>query len=330
MAATDVKTLTSQAPFGGRYVALLRRTNTGMLFSDPVFVKDGQSLPELPDGLQYVVIHPSAAQAKDSTMKEFVPSSNSHTTEHHDQPQRKNAMLPLEEDYGMFSSFLPSRDSSLSSFTHTDYNVLNSSHGLPENRELETHVSTYDLESALEVAERVLGRCSDDQVAGTATNPHSDIPQDILKDIEDVGLEPSAQKCERQSQISDSRTDPGVETAESILKENNALLIKLVDLQDKRALANKFDDISSEEMAIAAALQNNIMRVVAANKPSALRPSSIEIKHAASALLAKRQPVFSGVLPPQKRFAFVSNVASSTEFPQGATTTPMQRQPIPR
>ncbi|KAJ2842665.1 hypothetical protein GGI22_007473 [Coemansia erecta] len=322
MAAADDQTVSSHSPFGGRYVALLRRTNAGMLFSDPVHVKDGQALPELPEGLQYVVIHPSAAQVKDRTMEDFLPSSSSHSTENHAQAQRKNPTLPLEEDYGMFSSFLPSRDSSLSSFTHTDYSILNCGHSLPENKELEIQVSDADIEAALELAEKVLGGSDKDQ---TNTDPHYGTSQDTLKD---VTLEPHAQQYESRIQTSKSETDSGAETAKSILQENSALLVRLVELQDRRAHDNIFGEISSEEMDIATKLQNSLVRVVAANAPSALRPPSIEIKRAASALLAKRQPVFSGVLPPQKRFAFVSNAASSAEFPQGATTVPMQRQPV--
>ncbi|KAJ1800159.1 hypothetical protein LPJ59_001297 [Coemansia sp. RSA 2399] len=322
MAAANDQTISSHSPFGGRYVALLRRTNAGMLFSDPVHVKDGQSLPELPEGLQYVVIHPSAAQVKDRTMEDFLPSSSSHSTENQAQTQGKSPMLPLEEDYGMFSSFLPSRDSSLSSFTHTDYSILNSGHSLPENTELETKVTDSDIEAALELARKVLGGSDNGQAN---TDPHYDTSQDTLKD---ATLEPHAQQYESRIQISKSEAGAGAETAESILQENSALLVRLVELQDRRAHGNKFNEISSEEMDIATKLQNSFVRVVAANEPSALRPPSMEIKRAASALLAKRQPVFSGVLPPQKRFAFVSNAASSAEFPQGATTAPMQRQPV--
>ncbi|KAJ2559072.1 hypothetical protein EV175_000507 [Coemansia sp. RSA 1933] len=322
MAASEDQTVSSQPPFGGRYVALLRRTNAGMLFSDPVYVKDGQSLPELPEGLQFVMIHPSAAQAKARTMKDFVPTSSSRSTENRARPQTRTATVPLEEDYGMFSSFLPSRDSSLSSFMHTDYNTISSgssNHCLLESGEPKAHVSSTDVESALELAERILGD-SDSNVS--AIDLQNGIPQDILTAI---GLEspPSTQMHESQSHTSDSNT----ETAESILRENSALLVRLVELQDKRAHSNTFDEISNEEKSIAAKLQDSFVRVVAANEPSALRPSSIEIKRAANALLAKQQPVFSGVLLPQKRFAYVSNAASSTEIPQSATATPMQRQP---
>ncbi|KAJ2510436.1 hypothetical protein GGI11_005489 [Coemansia sp. RSA 2049] len=132
----------------------------------------------------------------------------------------------------------------------------------------------------------------------------------------------------KQNKRYEPEAESGAETAESILNENNALLTKLVELQDRRVRDNKFGEISNEELAVAAKLQNSFARVVAASEPSTLRPPSIEIKRAADALLAKRQPVFSGVLPPQRRFAFVSNAISSADFPHGATATPMRRQAV--
>ncbi|KAJ2665701.1 hypothetical protein IWW48_000152 [Coemansia sp. RSA 1200] len=319
----------SQPPFGGRYIALLRRTNSGMLFSDPVFVKESQALPDLPDGLQYVVIHPTAAQAKDRTMEDFMPADalkkSSHSTEHPLQ-QKSTILLPLEEDYGMFSSFLPSRDSSSSLFTHIDYNVLSTDYCVSEKSEPEAQVSKADLDYAFELAERILSDSSDNQSTPTISDLHGDIPQSVL---EAIGFDQAAQMGKKQNKRYEPETESGAETAESILKENNALLTKLVELQDMRVRDNKFGEISNEELAVATKLQNSFARVVAASEPSTLRPPSMEIKRAADALLAKRQPVFSGVLPPQRRFAFVSNAISSTDFPHGATATPMQRQAVP-
>ncbi|KAJ2743193.1 hypothetical protein H4S06_005607 [Coemansia sp. BCRC 34490] len=317
----------SQPPFGGRYIALLRRTNAGMLFSDPVFVKESQALPDLPDGLQYVVIHPTAAQAKDRTMEDFMPTGalkkSSHNVEH--SLQQKNTTLPLEEDYGMFGSFLPSRDSSSSLFTHIDYNALSTDCCVSVKTEPETQVSKADLDYALELAERVLSDSSDNRSTATTSDLHGDIPQSVL---EAIGLGQAAQMGIKQNKRYEPEAESGAETAASILNENNALLTKLVELQDRRVRDNKFGEISNEELAVAAKLQNSFARVVAASEPSTLRPPSIEIKRAADALLAKRQPVFSGVLPPQRRFAFVSNAISSTDFPHGATATPMQRQAV--
>ncbi|KAJ1995736.1 hypothetical protein GGI25_000713 [Coemansia spiralis] len=326
MVASVGESKSAQSPFGGRYVALLRRTNTGMLFSDPVFIADGQPLPELPEGLEYVVVHPSATPAKDHKMEEFMPTnalqSNSTILSQPSEQSNRNTVLPLEEDYGMFSSFLPMKDSSLSTLSHADITVLNSGHSLLDEKELASHVSEAELASAIELADKILGSYSDSQLTTASTSSvHDAISQEVLENIGfPLVTQPNKQPLTR---LGTNGCDG--ETAESILNENNILLAQLVEMQDKRALKDKFGEVSNEEMAIATKLQASFARIIASSKPAALRPPSTEIKRAANMLLAKSHGIYSGVLPPQQRFAFVSNAVSSTDFPQGATTTPMQR-----
>ncbi|KAJ2817620.1 ammonium transporter, partial [Coemansia furcata] len=111
----------------GQYVSILRRTAAGVLFSDPVYVPPTQTLPALPDGLQYIVIHPSEASEKPQTLNELVAAGTktalgagrSQTSQLCPSPA-----LPQEEDYGCFSSFLPVRDSSQSTLDAADYAML--------------------------------------------------------------------------------------------------------------------------------------------------------------------------------------------------------------
>ncbi|KAJ2889027.1 hypothetical protein GGI21_006659, partial [Coemansia aciculifera] len=111
-------TSVSPAPGSGQYVAILRRTAGGVLFTDPVYVSPTQTLPDLPDGLQYIVIHPSEVPAKPQTLKELVAASSNSVVR---PPASYLQTLPQEEDYGVFSSFLPLRDSSQSSLDAADY-----------------------------------------------------------------------------------------------------------------------------------------------------------------------------------------------------------------
>ncbi|KAJ2165807.1 hypothetical protein GGH16_004273, partial [Coemansia sp. RSA 560] len=64
----------NESPVGGRYIALLRRTPTGMLFSDPVYVPTTQSLPDLPDGVEYIVVHPQTTTATAPLLEAYMPS----------------------------------------------------------------------------------------------------------------------------------------------------------------------------------------------------------------------------------------------------------------
>ncbi|KAJ2813696.1 hypothetical protein GGI24_006505, partial [Coemansia furcata] len=112
-----------------------------------------------------------------------------------------------------------------------------------------------------------------------------------------------------------------------ILKANSDLLAELIAMQDRRAHSGDYGQISEKEQTIAAKLQANLARVAAAHSPSQLRPPSAEIQRAACLLLAKNTTSYAGTLPPQRRFAFVSNASSSTTFPSAATMAPMQRVP---
>ncbi|KAJ1997237.1 hypothetical protein H4R26_005902 [Coemansia thaxteri] len=151
----------SQPP-GGQFVAILRRAPgaSSTLFSDPVYVAPAQTLPDLPDGLQYVVIHPAEAPARAHTLRELVPKQQQQQMQAQAQMQMQMqppVALPAEEDYGGFGSFLPTRDSTLSTVAVADLGMLRRSeqHQQPPAGNID-QVSGADVEAALEVAGRVL------------------------------------------------------------------------------------------------------------------------------------------------------------------------------
>ncbi|KAJ2375177.1 hypothetical protein IW150_002693 [Coemansia sp. RSA 2607] len=316
-----------KAPVGGRYVALLRRTATGVLFSDPIFVAQGQDLPDLPEGLQYIVIHPSsvhtaatpATNASDAngsdttrsyTMEAYLPKSSG-SRQRADSGQ-ETVVLPTFDDFGLFSSFLPARDSLHSTLGPGDCRVLGST--VLSNSA--TTVTPQDLDSALELAEKVL--------SDSSTTQPDELSAELLLDLgltpSDVGIEPASK---HPGYSADSP-----ETAESILRNNDILLARLLEMQDARAANNTFGQISDEERRIAEQLQISLARVAAAHAPAALRPSTDAIHSAAALLLAKDQGSYSGTLQPNQRFAFISNAAAAAGFPQNATMAPMQPTPI--
>ncbi|KAJ2612859.1 hypothetical protein H4S08_002515 [Coemansia sp. RSA 1365] len=302
------------APVGGHYVAMFWRTPTGVLFSDPTYVASGQTLPDPPDGVQYIVVHPFVASQKSHTMEAFLPA-NALTGSKKDsetQQQKQMTALPIQGDYGSFSSFLPGRDSTLTELGAEDYAVLNGNSSL--DFDVSEQVSDSDFESALQLADRILSEPAD-----SGSQPASEISTDTLRDLgltpEDVGID------------STPVSEPMSETAESILKENSTMLAKLLELQDKRALSGDYGKISDEEQAMAKKLQTSFARIVSANSPAALRMPAAEIKRAAALLMSNDKTSYAGTLPPQRRFAFMSNMAVGTGVPPGATTTPMQRVP---
>ncbi|KAJ2850732.1 hypothetical protein J3B02_003636 [Coemansia erecta] len=144
--------------------------------------------------------------------------------------------------------------------------------------------------------------------------------------LSDLGLEPEDLEIEPQLKPTLEPVSEQPETAESVLRENDRLLARLLELQDQRAASSNFDQIGNEELAIANQLQISLARVAAAQAPSALRPSVDSIHSAAALLLAKDQGSYSGTLPPQRRYAFISNAAANAGFPQGATMAPMQQR----
>ncbi|KAJ2082816.1 hypothetical protein H4R24_001274 [Coemansia sp. RSA 988] len=304
----------SHAPLGGRYVAMFWRTPTGVLFSDPTYVANGQSLPDPPEGVQYIVVHPFVASENSHTMEAFLPEG-AFTNSKEDletQQQKRMAALPIQSDYGHFTSFLPGRDSTLTILDADDYAVLNgnSELGLDTNKP----ISDSAFESVLQLADRILAEPTD-----SGSQPASEISANTLRDLgltpEDVGID------------SASASELGPETAESILRENSTMLAKLLELQDKRALSGDFGKISDEEQEIAKKLQASFARIVSANSPAALRMPAAEIKRAAALLMSNDKISYAGTLPPQRRFAFMSNMAAGTGVPPGATSTPMQRVP---
>ncbi|KAI8325870.1 hypothetical protein GQ54DRAFT_295227 [Martensiomyces pterosporus] len=324
MALPDSESSGAKLPIGGRYVALLRRTQTVFLFSDPIFVADGQGLPELPDGLQYIFIHPSssaAADAKPHTMSGYLPADalKADTDAHaFEKPVQGAALLPVEEFYGAFSSFLPTHDSSLSTLSARDISVLGTLHAE------EARVSDADLTDALELADKVLAEsaATSDGRTGVAIDA---ISPEVLQDL---GLCPSVLGASDSSDTGDASSPASEEseTAASILETNRDLLVKLAEAQDRRAQEGDFGKISEEEKAVAKRLQENLARVVSAHGPAAFRPPTEEIHRASQMLLAgSASTMYSGTLPPQRRFAFISNAATYAGFPPGATTAPMAR-----
>ncbi|KAJ2356031.1 hypothetical protein IWW50_004670 [Coemansia erecta] len=302
-----------EPPVGGRYIALLRRTPTGMLFSDPVFVSHNQPLPELPDGVEYIVVHPQTTTAKTSLMEAYMPTGALNKPA---QPECAKLRLPIFEDCGMYSSFLPSRDSSGTCLSSADFTTLNSGLvGQPQALEA-------DIDQAMELANKILnGSASSEN--GSQTSAATDISSETLLNLgllpADIGL--------------DSGSDtPAEETAESILRENNMLLAQLQQLQDVRARSDNYGQISEEEQQIAKKLQKNLARTIAAHAPSQIRPSQEEIQQAVKLLLGGGSSLatYAGTLPPQRRYAFMSNAVAGSAVPQNATTAPMQQVPKKR
>ncbi|KAJ1898184.1 hypothetical protein LPJ66_002917 [Kickxella alabastrina] len=328
----------NKSPIGGRFIALLRRTQTGILFSDPLFIAHGEILPELPEGLQYIVIHPSAtagvsdsasgAQGKPYTLEAFLPKGNSSFKAKQTLKQQRPLALPVDEDYGYFSSFLPTRDSLQSSLRASEYGVLrredlflaetaNAIDGSNQHTSADSAVSMADIDSALEYASTFLDN---------STDQHTISPE-LLSDLgltpTDVGLD---SHLPSENGSNDNTQD---ETAESILSANDRLLAQLLDMQDKRAASGDFGLITDAERNVAKQLQINLARVASAHTPAALRPSVDAIHSAAKLLLAKSQGSYSGTLPPQQRYAFVTNSAANASLPPAATMAPMQTAPPP-
>ncbi|KAJ2162289.1 hypothetical protein GGF46_000780 [Coemansia sp. RSA 552] len=309
-------------PIGGRYIALFRRTAAGLLFSDPVYVAHGQNLPDLPDGVQYIAVHPYAGASKPQTMERFLPAAARtgarDATEYH--PVKATA-LPEVHDWGQFSSFFPTRDSSLTSFSAADYSALSTthtSHLVSDSSVGQEDMSEESLEAAVALADQIVSSTALPDGQGLPST--EDISPETLCSLgltyDDLGIpEPDAP-----------------ETAASILKENSLLLRRLLEMQDRRAAAGDLATISEEEQQVAHKLQLNMARAVLGTKPSALRPPTEEIQRAAQLLVATSadsEGSYAGTLPPQRRFAFMSNAAAAGGVPNSATAQPMQRPPAP-
>ncbi|KAJ2019410.1 hypothetical protein GGI06_002538 [Coemansia sp. S85] len=290
----------SPSPRSGQYVSILRRTLGGVLFSDPVYVPPTHTLPELPDGLQYIVVHPSEVPARSQTLTEFLSASTKAASDTATRPQTSQPLpsptLPQEEDYGSFSSFLPMRDSSLSTLDAADYAIIST-----------RHVTAQPIDKPEPAQPYVLDDESKALISGMGLTPA------------DLGFDDEQQ-----------HTTGAVETAEDILNANAALMAELVAMQDSRAKSGNFGQISEKEQAIAAKLQANLVRATAAFAPAELRPPRAEIQRVASRLLDKSSGSYAGTLPPQRRYAFVSNASSSSIIPPTATMAPMQRAPQPK
>ncbi|KAJ2308825.1 hypothetical protein IWW55_000197 [Coemansia sp. RSA 2706] len=298
----DSRSSSPQAPLGGRYIALLRRTPAGMLFSDPVFIAHDQQLPELPDGVQYIVVHPQTTKTQPPTMEAYMPAGALDEVKAKPLPKGQSIL----EDIGMYCSFLPNRDSSLLSLSNADLKVL--SGGLIESPQ------DADVDGALELADRILSESTN------GGSESSEISSDTLLDLgllpADIGLDSTTGNSEE-------------ETAESLLQENSRLLAQLQQLQDARAQSDDYGRISSEEQRIATKLQLNLVRAAAAQTPAQLCPPRDEIQRAVKLLMSGGSSLatYAGTLPPQRRFAFMSNAVSGANVPQNATAAPMQRAP---
>ncbi|ORX74620.1 hypothetical protein DL89DRAFT_264443 [Linderina pennispora] len=277
-------------PAKGKFIALLRRAQTVFLFSDPIFVPDGKPLPDLPEGLQYINIHPSSIEPKPQTLKDYLPKAHAPGSR---QDTAAPVTLPTEDVSSMFNSFLPTRDSSTMTLRDRDVPVVQHL----KARQEDAGVSA---DEALAIAHRVLGDNAD------SVEPPSPA---VLREL---GLAVPEELM------------TGPETAQTILAENREMLIRLAEFQEQRADSGDMATISKEEQQVADRLQRNLARVIGAQRPKDVRPPGTEIARAVSELLAYDE-LYSGTLPPQRRFAFVSNAATYAGYPPAATTVPMER-----
>ncbi|KAJ2716650.1 hypothetical protein H4R19_000516 [Coemansia spiralis] len=295
-----------QAPIGGRYIALLRRAAAPeRMFSDLVHVADGQALPDLPEGAEYVVVHPFSAAAKSHVLAEHLPP-NALDKSAWFEAEQKPVALPALQDHGPYSSFLPACDSSLTSLRAADYATLNCCGG---ELGAELLVTETDVAAAMELAQQTL---SDGPHGGGEAEISPEVLRDLGLTYADVGM--------------GAAEEPAPATAEEILRQNSALLARLLELQERRADSGDYGAVSDEEQAVASKLQASLARVVGANAPRDLRPPSSETQRAAKLLLAGGRPSYAGTLPPQRRFAFMSNLVGAS-VPPSATAAPMQRPP---
>ncbi|KAJ1965792.1 hypothetical protein GGI12_000537 [Dipsacomyces acuminosporus] len=253
----------------------------------------------------------------------------------------KPASLPVDEYYGSFSSFLPTRDSSLSTLSTRDTAIVNIAAWSAidaDTTDSHAQLSDTDLADALQLADKVL---TESATLPDMTDASGDavLSSEVLRDL---GLSPDLLGADGdespQSTLEGSTGNgehaneaSGPESAASILETNRQLLIRLAEAQDRRAQSGDFGSIGDEEKAIASQLQTSLARAIAAHRPVAFRPPAEEIHRASQQLLAgsATNGIYSGTLPPQRRFAFISNASSHAGFPAGATTMPMERRAQP-
>ncbi|KAF9913397.1 hypothetical protein BX616_010084 [Lobosporangium transversale] len=287
-------------------VALFQRGPEGFVFTSAAFVKD----ESLDLEVSTTVVVPTPSNPNPPLLKD-VNTRPRPMPPAADAAKRKSTGVEFCS-YTPFTSFAPFVDS-----THAELDAEDTSTAYDS---LLTRVAQKSKASAAELEEQRKAKSSLDSILEFAQQYQETENTVILKE-EDLNflVEEGLDLKKLLDAANSGKADNEKLTPLEAIQKNAILLYELHKLQDER-FASKDQTVSAREKEIAATLRNSLMELVSQATPSMLVTS--QAIEDTMKRIPYKETAFSGTLPPNKPFAFPTNVVRNG-LPPNATGFPV-------
>ncbi|KAI9261648.1 hypothetical protein BDA99DRAFT_605495 [Phascolomyces articulosus] len=306
-------------------VALFRPTMDGFIFTNAVPSSLVDKHEKLPAGVQELVIYPTPSASEVPTLKNTIPPPPRFPSRIHRHEDKQT--VPIQWlDYGVFSSFAPTRDSNQAnvSYEHTYMGRVAKRFRRWEKkqRSLQTlgkplnppksalHNNKNNDNNTTTITKNNHHPSKDDSANNNntttttdTTTKSDDIDTQWLKE-QGLDVETIMEAAQNGSVNVDDVIGNDEQDIEGILERNSELLSYLAQYQEYRfGLGDaRWGNIDETEQNIAKALEKRMHKLASKVPPKDLTDSSAV--EAAMDRLPLREPAYRGSLPPNKFFAY--------------------------
>ncbi|KAI9484974.1 hypothetical protein BDB00DRAFT_792477 [Zychaea mexicana] len=289
-------------------VALFRPTMDGFVFTDAVPSAFLDRKERLPGGVQEMAIYPTPSTAEVPSLRNTVPPPPRFPSRIHRHEDKHT--VPIQWlDYGVFSSFAPTRDSNHAniSYEHTYMGRVAKRFKRWEKKQRNLQTLGKPTSPPKSVAMKN-GVSKDD--SNTTTTENNDNKDEIdTQWLKEQGLDVDAilDAAQSGSVNVDDLIGNDEKDIEGVLERNSELLSYLSQYQEYRfGLGDaRWGSIDETERNIAKALEKRMHKLASKVAPKDLTES--EAVEAAMDRLPLREPAYRGSLPPNKPFAYPTN-----------------------
>ncbi|KAI8141653.1 hypothetical protein BJV82DRAFT_618577 [Fennellomyces sp. T-0311] len=281
-------------------VALFRSTMDGFVFTDAVPSSLIDKHEKLPAGVQELAIYPTPAATDVPTLKNTVPPPPRFPSRIHRHEDKHT--VPIQWlDYGVFSSFAPTRDSN-----HANVSYENTYMGRVAKRFRKWEKKQRNLQTLGKPTSPPKSAMQSNGLAKEDSAPTEKTDEIDTQWLKEQGLDADAivQVAQKGNVNVDDLIGNDENDIEGILERNNELLGYLSQYQDYRfGLGDaRWGNIDETERKIAKALEKRMHRLASKVSPKDLTdPEAVE---AAMDRLPLRESAYRGTLPSNKFFAY--------------------------
>ncbi|KAG2220440.1 hypothetical protein INT45_004182 [Circinella minor] len=297
-----------------KQIALFRSTMDGFIFTNAIpssFID--KTKEKLPAGVQELAIYPTPATTEVPTLRNTIPPPPRFPSRIHRHEDKQT--VPIQWlDYGVFSSFAPTRDSNQAnvSYEHTYMGRVAKRFRKWEKKQRSLQTlgkPTSPPKSVLQLQQQQQ-QINNNNMKDESNNNDSDnnnkgdeIDTQWLKE-QGLDVEAIMEATQNGTMNIDDFIGNDEQDIEGILERNSELLTYLSQYQDYRfGLGDaRWGNIDEIERNIAKALEKRMHKLASKVQPKDLTDSSAV--EAAMDRLPLKEPAYRGTLPPNKFFAY--------------------------